>query len=197
MDTPTIWRRSLRRLISRMSLWSATQQAEGRLRATSDATARSGSPQPFSSPQCRRSWCSPLTIPRESRSKCLMDCAAVSLRTVLSSGGTSPSCFMAPIGRTRRSRRGCWTSSGYGACRAVLRIFTTASTHFPRPTFTRTSRSSTCPHWSCMVRTTKSCRLIFQERERPSSSREPRNFFTQAGLTVSQPLTRMKSMPTS
>src|SRR5216684_5770514 len=45
-----------------------------------------------------------------------MDCAAVSQRTVLSSGKTSPSCSMAPIGQARKSRRGCWTSSGYGAC---------------------------------------------------------------------------------
>ena len=37
---------------------------------------------------------------------------------------------MVPIGQVRRSRRGCWTSSGYGACRAVSRTSTTASRRF-------------------------------------------------------------------
>jgi non-heme chloroperoxidase len=49
----------------------------------------------------------------------------------------SPSCSMAPIGQARKSRRGCWISSGYGACRAVSRMSMTASRHFRRPTFTR------------------------------------------------------------
>jgi len=41
--------------------------------------------------------------------------------------------------------------------------------------FTRTSRNSTCPRWSCMVRTTKSCDQYFR-KEIAKSSRELRNF---------------------
>ena len=42
--TPTIWQRSSRRWISRMSLWWDTPRAEAKWHATSDATAQSELP---------------------------------------------------------------------------------------------------------------------------------------------------------
>ena len=109
---------------------------------------------------------------------------------------TSPSCSTAPIGQARKSRRGCWISSGYGACRAVSRMFMTASRHFPRPTFMRISRKSTCQPWSCMVKTIKSSRLVFQEEDRPSSSRELKRFSIRTCRMASPPRVQIKSTST-
>ena len=60
----------------------------------------------------------------------------------------------------------------------------------------RTSRSSTCPPWSCTVRTTRSCRLRILQRNRPSSPKGRRKFTIQASPMVLRPPTRMKSTPT-
>jgi NADH:ubiquinone reductase (H+-translocating) len=49
----------------------------------------------------------------------------------------------------------------------------------------------------CTVRTTRSCRSIFPERDRPSSSREPRNVLTQAYRMGSPQRIQIKSTPTS
>lgn len=67
---------------------------------------------------------------------------------------------------------------------------------FSETDFHEDLRNSTCPRWSCTVKTTKSCRSIFQERDRPSSSRELRRFFTQACRMASPPRMRIKSTRT-
>ena len=56
--------------------------------------------------------------------------------TVRSSGKTSPPCSMAPIGRVRKSRRECWTSSGCGACRRGLKKFYDSIKAFSETDFT-------------------------------------------------------------
>jgi len=68
---------------------------------------------------------------------------------------------------------------------------------FSETDFHRISENSTCPRWSCMVKTTKSCDQYFRKKNRLSSSREAKELFYPDYRMASPHEMQIKSMPTS